>query len=126
MENKLPLIPEADLEKIVLCLNLFRSDKDHEVLGAVRGVNRIMERLNLTWNKVFGEIIERTKQELKSQQPDAPTIDEALSQLLSVLKPGSFRDMILDFQAQWLCKGRLSDKQRAVLWKSVRSYGIHL
>jgi hypothetical protein len=126
MESILPLIPIGDLEKIILCLNLCRSDKDHEVLAAVRGVNRIMARLDLTWSKVFAEIIERTKHELKSQKPTELTIDDALARLLKVLKPGSFRDLILDYKAQWLSKGRLSDKQRDVIWKSLKTHGIAL
>jgi hypothetical protein len=126
MENQLPLIPLPDLDKIILCLNLFQSDKDHEVLGAVRGVNRIMVRLDLTWSKVFAEIIERTKEELKSERPARQTLDDALAQLLVILKPGSFRDLILDYKAQWLSKGRLSDKQRDVIWKALKTHEIHL
>jgi hypothetical protein len=92
MENQLPSIPPPDLDKIILCLNLFQSDRDHEVLGAVRGVNRIMDRLDLTWNKVFAEIIERTKQELRSEKPAEPTIDDALVVKIRRTSPGEMAE----------------------------------
>jgi hypothetical protein len=124
MSDQLPFIPQVDLEKIILCLNLFRSDKDHEVLSAVRGVNRIMDRLDLTWSKVFVAIIENVREEFVSERPKETTIDGALAQLLEVIKPGSFRNLILDLQAQWVSKGRLSDKQREVILKALKTHAI--
>jgi hypothetical protein len=126
MDSQLPLIPEVDLDKIVLCLNLFRSDKDHEVLAAVRGVNRVMDRLDLTWDKVFVAIVENIKEELKAQHHAEIKIDDALAQLLKVIKPGSFRNLISDYKVQWVSKGRLSDKQREVILNSLKKHGIYL
>ena len=126
MSNTLPSIPKIDLDKIILCLNLFRSDKDHEVLSAVRGVNRIMERLNLTWDQVFAGIVENIKEELVSDKPAEMTIDDALAKLLKVIKPGSFRNLILDYKAQWASNGRLSEKQRGVIFNALKKHEIYL
>src|SRR5208337_4954183 len=50
--------------------------------GAVRGVNLIMDRLNLTWDKVFAGIVDNIKEELASEKPEAMTTDDALAKFV--------------------------------------------
>jgi hypothetical protein len=85
-----------------------------------------MDRLDSTWDKVFVAIAENIKEELKPQHHTEITIDDALARLLRVIKPGSFRDLILDYKAQWVSKGRLSDKQWEVILNSLKKHGIYL
>jgi hypothetical protein len=120
MKIELPLIPSDDLKTIISCLNLTQSDNDHEALNAVRGANRVMARLGVTWKDVFAKIIDQLNQETAAQKPVEPTIQDALEKLLEVLKPNSFRELILDYKTQLKSKGYLSKKQRDVIYNALK------
>jgi hypothetical protein len=73
-------LSQTDFDKLTLCLNLTQSDQEGEALAAIRGANRILDRYNLTWERVWYDIENRMYDEVVSR---IPTVPEALAELLT-------------------------------------------
>jgi hypothetical protein len=116
-------LSSKDFDKLTLCLNLTLSDQDGEALAAIRGANRILERYNLTWERVWYDIENRMYDEVVSR---IPTVPEALAELLTLLKPSSFRTLISGFQKRWDDRGDLTERQREVVLDAYERHHLHL
>jgi hypothetical protein len=117
-------LSQTDFDRLTLCLNLTQSDQDGEVLAAIRGANRILERNKLTWESVWEDIEHRMYDMVVDTMP---TVPEAIAALLAKLKPGhKFRGIIESFQKRWDQQGTLSQKQRDVLLNSLELNNMYL
>jgi hypothetical protein len=107
-------LPPDDFDKVIKCLKLTQSDKDGEVIASIAAVNRILKKNNLSWERIWGEMISQITREIE-ERINLPTIDQILRELLKTIRPGSFRAMIESFDETWRRTGSLSEKQRKVL-----------
>jgi hypothetical protein len=107
-------LPPDDFDKVIKCLKLTQSDKAGEVLASIAAVNRILKKNNLSWERIWGEMISQITREIE-ERINLPTIDQILRELLKTMRPGSFRAMIESFDETWRRTGSLSEKQRKVL-----------
>jgi alkylhydroperoxidase/carboxymuconolactone decarboxylase family protein YurZ len=108
---------------LVRSLQMTGSDNDNEALTACRKVNAILKAHHLTFMEMFTEMQRKLRKEIEKSRP---TIPQALTELINTLKPGPFKTMIMSFQEQFMVKGNLSDKQREVITKALKTQGIHL
>jgi hypothetical protein len=99
-----------------------QSNHDGESLGAGRGAARILAKHDLTWGAVLHEMEARIRKEILAHRP---TVSEALAELLRVLKPSDFRNLIVQFATRWNQTGALSEKQRQVIRNAMAKNSIH-
>jgi hypothetical protein len=120
---KMKNVPTDDFRRFISCLNLTQSDKDGEALSACRHANKIIAKYGMTWSSVLVELEGRLRTEIAEAEP---TLDTAFAQLLKTVKPGNFRDLIVQFHKRWTDHGVLSDKQRKVITDALKRNRIHL
>lgn len=113
------ILPDDEFERLIRCLNLTASNIDGEAFAAIRGANRVLDAHELTWEKVWPEIVERLRDEVRAEEENkCVSVPHALNELLTVLKPGTYRDLFESFSRQWREKGTLTERQREVLVKA--------
>ena len=119
-------LPKEVFEKVVLCLNLTASANDNESASALRGANRILASHGTSWAKIIDEIYAQAVVQVKTRQEPEVSISPAIDELLAVLGPGSFRDMIKSYDEQWRDRRSLSERQRTVLGDAWRKHSANL
>lgn len=113
------------------------SENDNEALQALRRANAVLLQYQRTWVQVLDRVIhvdaaveEDPETEASSEparpgaRPSQPSdyvarVNAAISAVLDDARPGSFRDLILDFQAQWEDKHFLSERQHETLFRAL-------
>ena len=63
---------------------------------------------------------------VKTQQEPEVSVSRAIDELLAILGPGSFRDMIKSYDEQWRDRRSLSQRQRKVLGDAWRKHSADL
>jgi len=119
----------ADFNRLKAFMNTTESGADAEVLTAIKRANGMLVKYGYTWDAVFKKLVVIGVEEAPDGGgPPATTrgaggddLKSLFAAALENVKPGSFRDMLLDIHAKYERGIRLSEKQIGVVRKAASS-----
>lgn len=117
----------TDFNRLKKFMALTFSENDPEALSGLRQANKLLAAEGIDWNRVLDRMVTLEVEDAPSDpspvNPDKDSIKKALQKVLDDCQPGSFRNMLLDYEAQFNERGTLSKRQMEVLFNAAANVG---
>lgn len=119
-----------DFEKLQNLMEMTRSPVEAEALAAISYANKIIDKYELTWERIFKRLVtvvndfESDPEDGRSvKDSEANRINSAFEILYDTDLKGTFADFIESLKEQWMSKRFLTTSQQESLFKAARRAG---